>query len=433
MPNPLNVPITPPRVVFIDPRTGNVSREWYMFFLSLFQLTGGSGISLDDVQKGPPPVTIDEINHTINKATADTAPSQGALLAQIAELQKQVDGINSNAAAPQLGTMAPMNKEFMDYIGWNQNAGITPTAGQTTWDAADGTLAVGTSYDDVIFNLGLQSAYRIKASSAISKGDLVMFTGAVGASGVIQGAPSGTGLSEGLYIMGVALMDIANNAFGYISNFGLVRGFNTTGSSVGETWNDGDILYYNPSYVGGMTNVRPTSPAEVVVVAAVLRAGAGGSGSIFVRVSFYPKLTELSNVYSPSPNNGDLIQYNTANLRWENIAASTVVAGSEGPPVTKTNDFNVAVGETYIINNKSGSTCTATLPTASSYSGRKLVFQNYQAQFLVSASSNVVPLGGGAAGTAILDDVAGANAMMISDGTNWVIMQYDSNDSLILE
>jgi hypothetical protein len=44
-----------------------------------------------------------------------------------------------------------------------------------------------------------------------------------------------------------------------------------------------------------------------------------------------------------------------------------------------------------------------------------------------------VPLGGGSAGTAILDDVAGANAMMVSDGTNWVIMQYDSNDSLILE
>ena len=433
MPNPLNVPITPPRVAFIDPRTGNVSREWYMFFLSLFQLTGGSDISLDDVQKGPPPVTIDEINHTINKATADTAPSQGALLAQIAELQKQVDGINSDASAPQLGTMAPMNKEFMDYIGWNQNAGIAVTSGQIAWNSGDGTLDVGAGYDDVVFSVGLQSAYRIKASSAISKGDLVMFTGAVGASGVIQGAPSGTGLSEGLFIMGVALMDIPNNDFGYISNFGLVRGFNTTGASVGETWAQGDILYYNPAYVGGMTNVRPTSPAEVVVVAAVINAGPGGSGSVFVRVSFYPKLTELSNVYSPSPNNGDLIQYNTANLRWENIAASTVVAGSEGPPVTKTNDFNVADGETYIINNKSGSTCTATLPTASSYSGRKLVFQNYQAQFLVSASSNVVPLGGGAAGTAILDDVAGANAMMVSNGTNWVIMQYDSNDSLILE
>lgn len=433
MPNPLNTPITPPRVAFFNPQTGAVAREWYMFFLSLYQLTGGSDISLDDVQKGPPPVTIDEINHTVNKATADTAPSQGALLAQIAELQKQVDGINSDASAPQLGTMAPMNKNFMDYIGWNQNAGVAVLPGQITWNATEGTLDVGTNYNDVIFHTGLQSAYRIKASSAISKGELVMFTGTVGASGVITGAPSTTGLTEGLYIMGVALMDIANNAFGYIANFGLVRGFDTTGSSVGETWNDGDILYYNPAYVGGMTNARPVSPAEVVVVAAVLKAGAGGSGSVFVRVSFYPRLSELSNVYARTPANGDLLNYNSANLRWENIPASTVIAGGEGPPVTKTNDFSVLDGETYLINNKSGSTCTVTLPTASSYSGRKLVFQNYQAQLLVSGSSNVVPLGGGSAGTAILDDVAGANAMMISDGTNWIIMQYDSNDSLILE
>lgn len=57
----LNVPITPPRVAFIDARTGNVAREWYMFFLSLFQLTGSSSVSLDDLQKGPSLVTIDDV------------------------------------------------------------------------------------------------------------------------------------------------------------------------------------------------------------------------------------------------------------------------------------------------------------------------------------------------------------------------------------
>ena len=38
----LNVPITPPRVPVIDPRTGNVSREWYQFFLSLYTITGSA-------------------------------------------------------------------------------------------------------------------------------------------------------------------------------------------------------------------------------------------------------------------------------------------------------------------------------------------------------------------------------------------------------
>lgn len=105
----------------------------------------------------------------------------------------------------------------------------------------------------------------------------------------------------------------------------------------------------------------------------------------------------------------------------------------ESSPATKTADFTVGVSETWIINNKVGSTCTVTLPTASTTVGRYLVFQNYQAQFLVSASSNVVPLGGGAAGTAILENVAGNWATMVSDGTNWIIMQDAPNNALLLE
>jgi hypothetical protein len=114
-------------------------------------------------------------------------------------------------------------------------------------------------------------------------------------------------------------------------------------------------------------------------------------------------------------------------------AVSAAFAGLNTIPVTKTADFTVGAGEVWIINNKSGSTCTVTLPTASSYSGRVLTFQNYQAQFLVSASSNVVPLGGGAAGTAILENVAGNWATLVSNGTNWIMMQEAPNNALLIE
>ena len=99
MPSPINVPITPPRVAFIDPRSGNVSREWYLFFLSLFQLTSGSEISLGDVQKGPPALTIDEINSIVDKASANIDSSQDGLLAQIAELQKQINDLSEQPAS----------------------------------------------------------------------------------------------------------------------------------------------------------------------------------------------------------------------------------------------------------------------------------------------------------------------------------------------
>ena len=112
---------------------------------------------------------------------------------------------------------------------------------------------------------------------------------------------------------------------------------------------------------------------------------------------------------------------------------TTPVVNTVSAPVTKTANFTVAVGEAWLINNKSGSTCTVTLPTASAWIGRQLIFKNMQPQTLVSASSNVVPLDSTSAGTAILLDVVGNWATMVSDGTNWVIMQAAANNNLLLE
>jgi hypothetical protein len=113
--------------------------------------------------------------------------------------------------------------------------------------------------------------------------------------------------------------------------------------------------------------------------------------------------------------------------------AVTIASSATSAPVTKTADFTLAATENWVINNKTGSTCTVTLPAASSWTGRAVTFHNYQAQTLVSASSNVVPQGGGAAGTAILLGVVGNWATMLSDGTNWVIMQAAANNCLLLE
>lgn len=117
----------------------------------------------------------------------------------------------------------------------------------------------------------------------------------------------------------------------------------------------------------------------------------------------------------------------------DTAAITAAINAASSAPVTKTADFTVADNETWLINNKSGSTCTVTLPTASAWSGRTLTFKNMQAQTLVSASSNVVPIDSTVAGTAILLAVVGNWATMVSDGTNWVIMQQAANNCLLLE
>lgn len=88
--------------------------------------------------------------------------------------------------------------------------------------------------------------------------------------------------------------------------------------------------------------------------------------------------------------------------------------------VTQTGDYTVATTDTHIICNKAG-TLTLTLPTASSFTGREITVRTITANTVVSASSNVVPAAGGAAGTAILSGTAGKWALLVSDGTNWQI------------
>lgn len=65
---------------------------------------------------------------------------------------------------------------------------------------------------------------------------------------------------------------------------------------------------------------------------------------------------------------------------------------------------------------------TVTLPSAANYAGRELVLKVEANQTVASASSNVIPLIGGAAGTAILAATAGKFAMLKSDGTAWTVM-----------
>jgi hypothetical protein len=291
--------------------------------------------------------TVDSIApDVVNEIKTEAGDAQAAANEALAQLTRVADALSLLATTP---SVQHNNSVVTDYLDFSENGPANLTPRRLTWNSADGCVDIGMGYDGVIQQVGLETYYRIKASADITNGQCVMYTGAVGASGVITAAPSATGLTEGLRVMGVATMDIPNNQFGYITNFGLVRGINTTGASVGETWADGDILYYNPAYTGGLTNVRPTSPNEVVVVAAVINAGSGGSGSLFIRPAFYPKIGELSDVYAVSPANGQTVIYNQSTNRWE---GATVTAGS---------NISVTNGAGSITIATSGSSATVTL------------------------------------------------------------------------
>jgi hypothetical protein len=80
--------------------------------------------------------------------------------------------------------------------------------------------------------------------------------------------------------------------------------------------------------------------------------------------------------------------------------------------------YTVLDNDAFLIVNNAG-TVTITLPAASTFPERSIVVRTITANAVVSASSNVVPLAGGAAGTAILPATAGKWAWLVSDGVNW--------------
>ncbi len=272
-------------------------------------------------------------------ATANEALAQIAALAQNtavddavlnSKVQEALDSIPRLAQVLNLLALAPVqqnnNSVATDYIDFNSNAPYPVNkVGRLHWNGGY-TLNLDMT-PDVNQSIGEAQYYYIKASAAIAKGQLVMFDGSVGSSGVLKGKPS-TGVTNGQLIMGVAAEAIANNGFGLVSSFGLVRGFNTTGTPYGEVWADGDILYYNPSFAGGLTKNQPIAPLPHIVVAAVVNAATAGSGSVFVRVQAEPLVSQLSDVYAPTPANGDVLVYDGVQLRWENgpVPASSLPA-----------------------------------------------------------------------------------------------------------
>jgi hypothetical protein len=94
---------------------------------------------------------------------------------------------------------------------------------------------------------------------------------------------------------------------------------------------------------------------------------------------------------------------------------------NQSPTTIAAATYTILTSDSGVINNNAG-TLTLTLLAAASYPGKQLVLRTIQAQTVVSATSNVVPLAGGAAGTAILAATAGKWALLQSDGTNWQIM-----------
>lgn len=168
-------------------------------------------------------------------------------------------------------------------IAISTDVSLTTGVGEITWNQDESTINVG--LNGAMLQVGQEQLVRVRngSASSIGNGKVVMATGTVGNSGRIVVGLANVNQVNAKRVVGIATEDIAAGADGFVTAFGKVRGINTTGSSYGETWVDGDVLYVKDSGSGSLTKVEPAYNEVKMPIAIVVHAHT--SGTLFVRAS----------------------------------------------------------------------------------------------------------------------------------------------------
>ena len=217
-----------------------------------------------------------------------------------------------------------------DFIQFDATVSPLPTdaTGKIYYDNNDqfSTLAFQMN-GSVVHKIGEELYYRVKCSSGVTKGQVVMFTGALGVSGGLTVAPA-TGLTalQSNYLLGIAAETGVTNDWIFVTTFGEVKNIDTTGGA--EAWVQGQELYYNPAVTGGLTKTKPNAPNAIAQMAAVVHVGSS-NGILFVRPTYGNVLGGTDgNVQFGTLTGGDVIVYDGVDQRWENVAQSTLAVGT---------------------------------------------------------------------------------------------------------
>lgn len=318
---------------------------------------------------------IDQLLQIIQDAAINSGSADSKAVEALDALGRIAQSLELLAKAPP---DQANNSVETDYIDFLLDPRFTRTPGRVHWGPT-GTLEIEMGGGNITQQVGEEFFAYGKATAAITDGQLVMVTGAVGASGTITFAPTSTGLLDPNAILGIATESIPLNGFGRVTTMGIVRGIDTTGSSVGEVWADGDVLWYNTSAVGRMTKVKPSAPNMKTQVAIVINAGSGGSGSLQVEVVHGSTLGGTdSNVQLGALADKQLLQYDSAAGYWKNVALSSV--GS-------------TASETHAAASKTTPVDADEIPladSASSFSLKKLTWANLKATLATWIGGNLI-------------------------------------------
>jgi hypothetical protein len=245
-----------------------------------------------------------------------------------------------------------------DFIQFDTTATVTDATGRLYYNDEDmyQTLAFQMN-GNVIQHVGEEMFYRVRLSAAATKGQVLMFTGTLGASGGLTAAPA-TGLTfdQSNYLLGIAGESGITNDWITVYEFGEVKGVDTS------AFTQGQILYYDPTVAGGLTATKPNTPNAIAVIAAVVHVGTS-NGVLFVRPTFGSALGGTDgNVRFATLASGNTIIYDAVDGVWKNanLTDGTGISITEGAgSITITNS---APDQTVVLTGSTGISTSGTYP-----------------------------------------------------------------------
>ena len=187
-----------------------------------------------------------------------------------------------------------------------------------SWNSDEGTLEFPVNAD-VTLQVGQENLIHVKnlSGSTLNNGAVVRVTGASGSKLTVDLA-NNTSDAVSADTIAVMTQSLNNNAVGYATTEGLVRGLNTS------SYTEGAVLWLDGA--GVFTQSKPLTPLHLVQVGYVVRSHPT-QGSIFVCIKNGWELDELHDVLITGITDGQGLVWDAGNGYWKNETINIDLTG----------------------------------------------------------------------------------------------------------
>jgi hypothetical protein len=194
-------------------------------------------------------------------------------------------------------------------IRTTRNESISTQAGSVFWDDLDQALAYQVN-GGINLDIGQENLVYVRnppGGTTLTKGTAVCILGAAANRITVKRTDATVG-QQACRSLGIVLESIPSPGFGFVSTFGLVRGFNTTNvtSSTLFPMVDGAELFASTT-PGVLSTVPAAAPNRRVTYGYVVTTGV--QGSVFVTIRRGLRMQELDNVSATPFAANDLLRF----------------------------------------------------------------------------------------------------------------------------